>query len=63
MEMSEHLNLDERKGLLRLVKDEKALAEVADGTYIKLDQLSELNINQIYAYLEECQKNNNFELP
>ena len=62
MQMSEHLSLNERKGLLKLVKEENALAEVADGTYIKLDELSEQNINQIYAYLEDCQKNA-IELP
>ena len=63
MEMSQHLSLNERKHLLALVKKENALVEVLDGTYIKLDELSEQNINQIYAYLEDSQKNSNFELP
>ena len=61
MEMSQHLSLNERKELLKLVKEEDALTEVLDGTYIKLDELSEENINTIYAYLEDCQKN--FDLP
>lgn len=62
IEMSQHLSLDERKHLLNLVKQEDALTEVGDGTYIKLDELSEENINIIYAYLENCQKNN-IDLP
>lgn len=57
IEMSQHLSLDERKQLLKLVKKENGLVEVLDGTYIKLDELSEQNINKIYAYLEDCQKN------
>ena len=63
MEMSQHLSLNERKELLKLVENKDAITEVLDGSYIKLDKLSEQNINQIYAYLEDCQKRNDFELP